>query len=114
MRQTEVLLELLRAAVLDQQPSIPKEVVIDWDALMDNASSHNVLAWVWDSVCKLPVEQQPPRQQRINWGLSAQEIWDAYFYQKKVLNEMLVACQKNNIRLLLLKGIGVSAIYPKP
>ena len=69
MHQAEVLLELLRAAVLDRQPSFPKEVVIDWDVLMDNASSHTVLAWVWDSVCKLPVEQQPLRQQRINCGV---------------------------------------------
>lgn len=114
MRQTEVLLELLKAAVLNQQPSIPKEVVIDWDALMDNASSHNVLAWVWDSVCKLPVEQQPPRQQRINWGLSAQEVWDAYYYRKEVLGEMVARCIENNVKLLLLKGMGVSEIYPRP
>ena len=114
MQQTEILLELLRAGVLDCQPEMPQGVEIDWDALMDNASNHNILAWVWDGICKLPLEQQPPRQQRINWGLSAQEVWDAYYHRKKVLEEMVGICRENNVRLLLLKGIGVSEVYPKP
>lgn len=114
MKQAEILLELVRAAVLDATPVIPKDVKIDWNALMDSASGHKVLAWVWDSICRLPAEQQPSRQERINWGLSAQEIWDSYYSQKKVLEDMISVCQKEGIRLLLLKGLGVSAIYPKP
>lgn len=114
MKQTEILLELVRAAVLDAPPAIPKDVKVDWNALMDSAAGHKVLAWVWDSICRLPAEQQPSRQERINWGLSAQEIWDSYYSQKKVLEDMISVCNKEGIRLLLLKGLGVSAIYPKP
>ena len=109
-----VMLEFVRAAVLERDPNIPQDSVIDWDALMDMSAEQNLLAWVWDGVCKLPLELQPPRQQRINWGLSAQEIWEVYGHQKDVLKDIIKVCQQNNIRLLLLKGIGLSQMYPKP
>lgn len=114
MTTNQILLELLRSAVLDRDLGLPKDVVVNWDELMDISSRHGVLAWVWDGICKLPVEQQPPRQQRINWALSAQEIWDRYHKQKAVLSEMVEVCNKNDMRLLLLKGISLSELYPKP
>lgn len=114
MTTNQILLELLRSAVLDRDPNLPKDVVVNWDELMDISSRHGVLAWVWDGICKLPVGQQPPRQQRINWALSAQEIWNRYHKQKTVLSEMVEVCNKNDMRLLLLKGIGLSELYPKP
>ncbi len=108
------MLELLRASVFNREPVILKGTVIDWDVLMDMSAEQNVLAWVWDGICKLPKEMQPPRQQRINWGLSAQEVWNAYEHQRMVLKDIVKVCAQNNIRLLLLKGIGLSQMYPKP
>lgn len=113
-QQVSVMLELLRAAVLDRDPVIDPNVKVDWDDLMDQASKQGILAWVYDGICKLPKEQQSPRQQRINWALSAQEIWDRYHKQKEVLAEMVKICDENGMRMLLLKGIGLSELYPKP
>lgn len=114
MTQTEIMLELLRSSVLDKVPVIPETVVIDWVGLMDISAEQNVLAWVWDGICKLPKELKPPRLQSINWGLSAQEVWDTYGKQMRVLEGMVSSCKENEIRLLLLKGIGLSRLYPKP
>ncbi len=108
------MLEFVRAAVLMRNPVIPRGVAIDWDKLMDLSSEQGLLAWVWDGVSKLPLEEQPPRQQRINWGLSVQEITDAYEHQKSVLKEIVKICEQNDIRVLLLKGICLSEMYPKP
>lgn len=113
-QQIEVMLELLRSAVLDRDPVLDFNVEVDWDNLMDLASKQGILAWVYDGICKLPKEQQPPRQQRINWALSAQEIWDRYHKQKEVLADMVKVCDENDMRMLLLKGIGLSELYPKP
>ena len=110
----EIMLELVRAAVLGREPQLPSNVAIDWDKLMDVSTEQGLIAWVWDGICKLPQEQQPPRQQRINWGLSAQEIWQRYEHQKEVLAEMIEVCRQNGIRLLLMKGLGLSELYPKP
>ena len=114
MSQTDVLLELLRSAVLDRQPVIQKDVVVDWDGLMDQATSQNVLAWIWDGICKLPESQKPPRRYAISWGLTAQEAWNDYARQLDVLNRIVDACDKQNIRVLLLKGLGLSSLFPNP
>ena len=111
---TEIMLKFVRAAVFERGPDIPQNVAIDWDKLMDISTKQGLIAWVWDGICRLPVEQQLPRQYRINWGMSAQEIWDRYGHQKEVLREMVALCKQNNMRLLLLKGIGLSELYPKP
>lgn len=113
-QQIAVMLELLRSAVLDRAPVLDHAVKVDWDDLMDRASKQGILAWVYDGICKLPRDQQLPRQQRINWALSAQEIWDRYHKQKDVLADMVKVCDENDMRMLLLKGIGLSELYPKP
>lgn len=110
----DVMLEFVRAAVLERVPIVPQDIEINWDELMDMSAEQGVLAWVWDGICKLPVELQPPRQQRINWGLSAQEIWDTYDYQKSVLIDMVKVCEQKDVRLLVFKGISLSLFYPNP
>lgn len=111
----EYMIALLRYGVLDERPTILQpSSQVEWDRMMDIASSQGILAWVWDGICKLPKEFQPPRQQAINWGLSAQEIWDRYNTQKHVLMQIIDVCNQNNIRLLLFKGIALSEFYPHP
>ena len=90
---TGLMFEFVRAAVLERGPVIPQDVEIDWNRLMDISTEQGLIAWVWDGICKLPLERLPPRQYRINWGMSAQEIWDRYWQQKKVLREMVEVCE---------------------
>lgn len=122
MRQTRLfndteayMIALIRYGILDKKPdNIPPSAVVDWDKMMDFAAAQGVLGWVWDGICKLPKDDQPPRQQAINWGLSAQGIWDRYNKQKRVLMQMIDICNQNNIRLLLFKGIALSELFPRP
>ncbi len=109
-----VMLELVRAAVLEKRPFIPQNITIDWDRLMEISAEQGLVAWVWIGVEKLPEEQKPPRLQKINWSLSAQAIQERYEYQVTVLKEMLDVCKRNNIRLMVIKGIGLSSLYPDP
>lgn len=112
--KNSVLLELVRSAVLNEEPVISDETIIDWDEIRGLASQQGLLAWVVDAMCKLPICKQPSRFQRISLQLSAQEIWNRYDKQKKVLLQMIEMCRQNGMRLLLLKGIGLSELYPKP
>ena len=109
------MIGLLRFGVLDERPErlLPSSEV-DWDKMMDIAATQGILAWVWDGICKLPKENQPSRLYSINWGLSAQEIWDRYNLHVHVLNQLLDICTQNNIRLLLFKGVALSKLFPKP
>lgn len=110
----EIMLEFVRSAVLEREPAIPNDVIIDWDGMMDMALEHGLLGWVYDGITMLSEKSQPPRQQRINWGLSAQEQKAQYGRQKELLDEMIEVCDNNDMRLLLLKGMGLSEYYPKP
>lgn len=114
MTCVEIMLELVRSAVFERTPRIPDSVGINWDELLDCASKEGLIGWTWDGICKLPSRQQPPRVQRLNWSLSAQEIIDRYHQQKNVLEQLITVCNQNGMRLLLLKGIGLSILYPKP
>lgn len=109
-----IMLEFVRSAVLERNPIIPQHIVIDWDRLMDLSVEQGLVAWVWDGICKLPIDSSIPRQQRINWALSAQSYWDGYEKNVQVLDYMIRVCQQNSIKLLLLKGVGLSLLYPKP
>gem|GEM_PF-1381880 len=108
------MLELVRAAIFNQEPEVPESVDVDWDELMTLAHSEGVLAIVWDGLCKLPLTQKPSRLYLINWGLSAQEVKDRYAFQKSVLLDMVSICDSKGLKFLLLKGIGLSLVYPNP
>lgn len=113
-RQTEVMLELLRASIFNREPHVETTEGIDWDRMMDSAGDQGILGWVWDGIQKLPTDKQPSRQQRINWGLSAQEIESSYYAHHSLLKYLVEECGKHDIRLLVLKGLTFSSLYPKP
>ena len=109
------MIGLLRYGVLDVRPDeLLASTDVDWEKMMDIVAAQGVLAWVWDGICKLPKVNQPPRIMSINWGLSAQEIWDRYEVHKKVLRQLINICTQNHVRLLLFKGIALSELFPKP
>lgn len=104
----------LRAAICDCAPEIEVHEGLNWDALRKLSAEQGVLSWVWDGICKLPEDQLPPRFIRIGWDLSAQQVWDRYQRQKDVLKELIEICRTHDMRLMLLKGISLSHLYPKP
>lgn len=110
----DVMLELVQTAVLERGPVALPSVDINWDKMMDMALEHGLLGWVSDGMDRVSNNNQIPRQQRINWGLSAQKQVEQYYRQKDALDRMILTCNNNNIKLLLLKGIGLSEYYPKP
>lgn len=111
---TRVMLELTQASVFERNPIIPVGVEVDWDRLLDLSQAHGLTAWVWDSMTKLSVRDLLTRQQRIDWGLSFQDVIDGFDRFNRVFSDLLVLCQDNHIRLLLLKGFGLSSLYPSP
>lgn len=114
MKQKELFLQLLKAGIQDVDFNILPDKNTDWDDLLDQAAEHGLVGWMWSAITKLPKECQPPRQQLINWGLSAEDVADAYCRQKSAIKKLVSLCDNNSIRVLLLKGEGLSYLYPKP
>ena len=111
---SEILLELVRAGLFDRTPELKCPDAVNWDDLMDLASEQGVLAWAYEGIIRLPDALQPDRKQRISWALSTQELNKQYERQCQVLQQMISICNQHNVRLLLLKGIGLSDVYRIP
>lgn len=114
MGTQEIVVELVCAVILNRDPVIQECTSIDWDKLMTYSHEEGVLSIVWNGLCKLPIEQKPERSYIINWGLSAQYIKERYELHKSVLMDMIRECNNRGLRFLLLKGIGLSTLYPNP
>ncbi|MCK9303941.1 MAG: nucleotidyltransferase family protein [Bacteroidales bacterium] len=84
-----------------------------WTELMETAAAHGVLALAKD----LLTEQEwreVPKEVRIKWQLSVDEIEERYFKQVEVYNALKDIFESNGIKVQLLKGIKLSEYYPVP
>lgn len=114
MQDREIVFELLRSSVLGITPKIPTDAAIDWGKIISHSSEQGILSWVWDGIMKLPQEIQPSRFQKIGTELSVQKMLQRYDMQAAVLRKMIDVCEQYDVKLLLLKGIGLSKLYPNP
>lgn len=71
---TNTLLQLLRAALEPtvSPPSIPRLTEEDWNRLFTLAAQHGVTALLFDTILRLPEQQQPSRALKIRWALSSE------------------------------------------
>lgn len=69
---------------------------------------------IGDGMERLPEELRPPRDIRLRWALTAEEQEKRYRRQQKKAAKMAAAFAENGIRMLVLKGLGLSRDYPVP
>lgn len=100
--------------------NIAGSVASDWAMLYSLSSRHNIAAIVWDEVLramaegKLRPEQQPSKAQKIQWALLTEQIEKKYARQKLVIKRLASFFAEHNIKMMILKGYGLSLNYPVP
>lgn len=100
---------------LDPAPATDKTVPTQsWENIYRYAADHGLSAVVWDSVQRLPRELQPPREIRIRWALTAEQLEKRYRRQQQTAEKLAAAFAGKGIRMLILKGLGLSKDYPVP
>lgn len=118
MEQTHaLLLTLLRAALWrGTLPAAPFAACSgeEWQRLYRLACRQGVDAVVWDAVSQLPGEVQPPRTLRVQWAVQTGRIEQRYARQERAIAAMAALFRSHGIRLMLLKGYGLSLCYPVP
>ena len=72
------------------------------------------MAIVWDAVKQLPIEQQPPRNLKLQWALSAEQIEKRYRKQSTMAGELAQIYNEQGIKTIVLKGLAISGYYPVP
>ena len=118
---TRYLFALLRKALHPERTeTIPTEATPDWGTIYRLATRQGVLAIAWDGLellmreGALTAEQQPPRALRLQWAVNVAQIEKRYRKQEQALAHLAAFYDANNIRMLVLKGYGLSLSYPRP
>jgi len=88
---------------------IPKE--IDWSSLVNLAARQGVLCVAREGLTQ---KGGLSRELLIRWDLSVQKLEARNKRQRVVIKELVALFRENDIEMLLLKGIGLSELYPNP
>ena len=88
---------------------IPKN--IDWSSLVNLAARQGVLCVARDGLVQMPGIS---RELLIRWELCVQKLEARNKKQRAVIKELVALFRENGIEMLLLKGIGLSELYPDP
>ena len=88
---------------------IPKD--IDWSSLVNLAARQGVLCVARDGLVQMPGIS---RELLLRWELSVQKLEARNRKQRAVIKELIALFKENGIEMLLLKGIGLSELYPDP
>lgn len=85
---------------------------------LPQARNQGISAIVWDNILqamsdgKIPPEHQPTKAQKIQWVLDSELIEKRYEQQKTVIVKLAKFFAKYDIKMMLLKGYGLSLNYP--
>lgn len=85
-----------------------------WERIYRMAADHGLSAVVWDGIRRLPTAEPPPRETRIRWALSAEKLEERYRHQQQTASKLAARFSEEGLRMLLLKGLGLSRDYPIP
>lgn len=108
------LLKISLTGILSDIPHFESAAQIDWKACAQLAKRQGVLALAWEGVQRLPQELQPYRNLKISWALAVEKYEAEYERYCDTVHELSVLFASHGIRMVQLKGVGLSTYYPVP
>ena len=112
-----MLLALLRAALHQREVetvyfrSVTAE---DWVQCFRLAVRQGVSALAWEGIERLPMEYVPPLDVKLSWALAEKKQLAKYRKHCLVVNELTELYSQHGIATVVLKGVGLSRLYPVP
>ena len=113
----QMLLALLRSALHQREVEIAyfsKASEEDWVKCFRLAVHQGVAALTLGGIERLPSEYSPPLNVKLSWALAEQEKLEIYEAQCKAVNELTDLFEQHGIGTVVLKGVGLSRLYPIP
>lgn len=116
--QTDCIFHLLQPALCNSIPNYSFEN-IDWQSVFKLAMQHGVAALCLDGIQKMEnlsasYSISMPKQCKLQWIGTAMQQERLFAKQMQVLKQLSCFYNKNNIKMMLLKGYGCSLNYPIP
>ena len=93
---------------------------LNLDIIYKISSLHNIAAIVWDDIqCaiadgEISDEQQVSKAQKIQFALATEQIERKYAQQKTVIVKLSRFFAEHGIKMMIIKGYGLSLNYPVP
>lgn len=115
-----VLLALLRAGTDFETPAGTDFAGTDWSAVCKLAARQNVAATTWHGLERLvaagliPEADQPARALKLQWACTAENVRTRYRRQERTIAQLARFFNSHDIRMMVLKGYGLSRCYPDP
>lgn len=114
MTQTEsILLQLIKAVVTDRAAVLP-DAGADWPAVVALAYRQGVPGIVLDGMATLPREQAPDRGTLLQLAGGVIRMEKHYLRHRKAIADLARFYGGEDIRMMLLKGYGLSLCWPRP
>ena len=104
-----ILVSLGKESQFEKIPS-----AADWAMLFRRAKFQTMLGVLYQGLIRLPDEQLPPEHIKKEWSRLAGRIEDIHALHEKRVKEMEGLFRKLGLRGCILKGTGLSHLYPKP
>lgn len=87
----------------------------EWQSVYKLAARQGVLAIVWDGLQQLPAAASlPDNRLRMQWAFNVDAIESRYRRQKRAISGLADFYASHDIRMMILKGYGLSLCYPQP
>ncbi|GHT09974.1 hypothetical protein FACS189426_09470 [Bacteroidia bacterium] len=86
----------------------------DWRTLYQLAVHGGVVAVAYDGILRLPSSWMPPRKLRLAWAATVEHIEQKYAHVWGVAADLAGRFGEHGIRMLAMKGLGLSQYYPTP
>ena len=117
IRSEEMLLALLRAVLHQREVEVAyfqQVTVDDWVQCYRLAVRQGVSALAWEGIERLPMENMPPLEVKLSWALLEKKQVATYRKHCRVVNELAQLYASHGIAMVVLKGVGLSRLYPIP
>lgn len=109
----ETLLSLIRAVASGAQ-DVRLKADVCWAKVMEEATRQGVQGLCFDALELLPAEQRPEKAVLLEWlgqVVSLERLYESHWM---AIDALSCFYQQNDIKLMLLKGYGLSLYWPKP
>lgn len=113
-KESEILLELVKTALWNVKPCTKVLAQVDWGKVIYTAEQQGVQAIAFDGVDFLPVDCRPDLDTLMEWLGQVSYMEAMYDGHKKVITNLAAFYEGLSVKLMVLKGYGLSKNYPNP
>lgn len=111
--EQQLVVSLVRKAV-DPKAEIEIPLALDWPKVARLAHKQGVDALCFDAMSMLDPCRQPDKDMLLKWLGQVSYMENCYESYRKTLDELAAVYESNGIEMMLLKGYGMSLLWPVP